>query len=179
MTGFRAIMLLMSLRCLAFPIENSPSACKLGNVKNGQLVTVTGVAVRQAHDLVFDIKDCQDTVVLTYAGDPDTAVTADHLHRDKSLKQFQKYTSATYKSRGPNICMECMRYEDVHATLTGQLEIATIPPGTTKDSYGFLHDSSGKVVGTSGFGHPTRPFKYRLVILSASDVTAQKRSRPH
>ena len=52
------------------------------------------------------------------------------------------------------------------------------PGSTTKDNFGFLHDASGKVVGTSGFGHPTRRFKYRLVIMSAADVTAHKLPRP-
>jgi hypothetical protein len=71
-----------------------------------------------------------------------------------------------------------MEYGDVEATVTGKLEIATIPAGTTKDSMGFIRDASGKILGTSGWGHPTRTFKYRLVIFSVADVTARKLAKP-
>lgn len=158
--------------------QNQPDACILDTAKNGQTITVHGNTIQQPHDLGFGIVGCNYLVVLTYAGDRDTDVTADQLRRDENLKRFQKYTSAVYKSNRKNICVQCMQYGDVEATLTGKLEIATIPPGTTKDQIGFLHDASGKIVGTSGFGHPTRRFKYRLVILSASDVKARKLPKP-
>jgi len=157
--------------------QNQPSAtCILGTAKDGQTITVHGKAVEEPHDLAFSIEGCNDLVILTYAGDRETDVPADQLRPDASLKRFQTYTNAVYKS---TTCMQCMKYGDVEATLTGKLEIATIPPGTTKDQMGFLHDASGKVVGTSGFGHPTRIFKYRLVILSASDVKARKLPKPN
>jgi hypothetical protein len=53
-----------------------------------------------------------------------------------------------------------------------------MPPGTTKDPAGFLRDSSGKIVGTFGWGHPVPFAKYRLVIQSVSDVKARKLPRP-
>ena len=68
--------------------------------------------------------------------------------------------------------MQCPKYK-VEATLTGVLSVATIPPGLTKDNLGFLRDSSGKIVGKVGFGHPTPLFKYQLAIRSASDVIAR------
>jgi hypothetical protein len=150
----------------------------LDTAKDGQKITVYGRAVQQPHDLGFDIAGCNNLVVLTYAGDRDTDVSAEQLRRDEDLKHFQKYTRATYKSKGKNMRMQCMKYGDVQATLTGKLEIAAPPPGTIKDQIGFLHDPSGKIVGTSGFGHPTRMFKYRLVVLSASNVKARKLRKP-
>jgi hypothetical protein len=159
--------------------QNQTSAtCILGTAQDGQTITVQGKVVQEPHDLGFRVVGCDDLVILTYAGDRGTDVTVDLLRRDENLKRFQEYTSAVYKSTKKDICMQCMKYGDVEATLTGRLEIATIPPGTTKDQVGFLHDASGKVVGTSGFGHPTRMFKYRLVIVSVADVKARRLPKP-
>jgi hypothetical protein len=158
--------------------QKQVDACILDAAKDGQTITVRGKTAQQPHDLGFNIVGCSDLVVLTYAGDRDNDVSANQLRQDENLKRFQKYTTATYKSTGKNICIQCMKYGDVQATLTGKLEIAAIPPGTTKDQIGFLHDASGKIVGTSGFGHPTRIFKYRLVILSVSDAKARKLAKP-
>jgi hypothetical protein len=176
-----------SIRLLVFWLIGSAIAaaqtgasesCALDTAKDGQTITVEGNAVQQPHDLGFQVMGCDETVILAYAGDPDTNVSADQLHMDKKLKQFQKYTSAVYKGDKKNICLECAQYTDVKATLSGKLEIASIPTGTTKDSMGFLHDASGKVVGTSGFGHPTRMFKYRFVVFSVTDVRARKLPKP-
>lgn len=158
--------------------DQSSPTCILGTAEDGQIVTVQGKVVDLAHDLGFRIVGCDDVVVLIYAGDRDTDVTADHLRRDENLKRFQKYTSAVYKSDKGNICMGCARYGDVEATLTGKLQIAAITPGTTKDPMGLLHDASGKVVGSSGFGHPNRTYKYRLVVLSVANVKARKLPKP-
>jgi hypothetical protein len=73
--------------------------------------------------------------------------------------------------------MQCPKY-DVEASLTGQLEAATTPDGLRRDSVGFLWDTSGKLRGTSGFGHPNRSYKYRLVIESVTEVVAHKRPKP-
>lgn len=126
----------------------------------------------------FDIPGCNETVLLTYAGDQDNDVSSDQLRKDENLKSFQKYTSAVYKSTKKDMCIQCMKYGDVEATLTGKLEVATIPPGTTKDPAGFLRDESGKIVGKSGWGHPVPFAKYRFVIQSVSDVTARKLPKP-
>jgi hypothetical protein len=159
--------------------QNPTDICILDTAKDGQTITVRGRAVQKPHDLAFSIGGCNDLVVLTYAGDySDNQVSADQLRRDDSLKRLKKYTSSTYKGDGNNICMQCMKYGEVEATLTGKLAIATIPPGTTKDQIGFIHNAAGKVIGTSGFGHPIRMFKYQLVILSASDVKARKLPKP-
>jgi hypothetical protein len=90
----------------------------------------------------------------------------------KSLAKFKKYTSATKKSIGNSICIQCPKYE-VEATLTGTLTIASVPSGFSKDNLGFLHDASGKIVGQVGFGHPIPLYKYQLAIEYASDVIAR------
>jgi hypothetical protein len=157
--------------------QNQTGGCVLDTAEDGQVITVQGKTSQQPHDLVFGVPGCKDLLVLTYAGDPDTGVAADQLRRDGNLKRFQKYTSAVYKSTKNDIC-QCAQYGGVAATLTGKLQIATIPAGTKKDQMGFLHDASGKVVGTSGFGHPNRIFRYRLVILSVAEAKAQKLPKP-
>jgi len=159
-------------------LQNQPEVCILDAAKNGQTLTARGKTVQQPHDLGFAISGCHDIVILAFAGDPDTDVRRDQLRKDQNLKHFQTYTSAVYKGTKKNKCNQCMKYGDVEATLTGKLEVATIPPGTTKDQMGFLHDASGKVVGTSGYGHPNRMFRYRLVILSVDDATAKRLARP-
>ena len=126
----------------------------------------------------FLIAGCDELVLLTYAGDPDNELSGDQLRRDKSLKRFQKYTTSTYKSEGTSVCIQCMKYGEVEATLTGRLDIATVLPGTTKDALGLLHDASGKIVGKSGWGHPIPFARYRLVIKSVSGVAAQKIPKP-
>lgn len=158
--------------------QSQPDSCVLDTAKNGQTITVHGEALQQPHDLAFGITGCNDLVILAYAGTPDTDVRADKLRQDENLKRFQTYTSAEYKGTKKHICIQCAQYGDVEATLTGKLEIATIPPGTTKDQMGFLHDASGKIVGTSGFGHPNRMFRYQLVILSVEDARARKLPKP-
>ena len=154
------------------------SGCALSTATNGQTITVHGKVMSEPHDMAFGIPGCNDTVLLTYAGDRDNEVSADQLRKDENLKQFQNYTSAVYKSKGKNLCLQCMKYGDVEATLTGKLEIASMPPGTTKDPAGFLRDSSGKIVGKFGWGHPVPFAKYRLIIQSVSDVKARKLPKP-
>jgi hypothetical protein len=158
--------------------QSQTDACILNDAKDEQIITVRGRAVDEPHDLAFGIVGCNDLVMIAYAGDRDTDVSADQLRKNENLRRFQKYTSAVYKSTGKNICMECAQYSDVEAKLTGKLQIATMPPGTTKDGMGFLRDATGKIVGTFGWGHPTPYFKYRFVILSASDVKARKLPKP-
>jgi hypothetical protein len=119
-----------SLRAFA---QNQTDACILNDAKDGQIVTVRGKAMDEPHDLAFGIVGCNDLVMLAYAGDRDTDVSADQLRNDENLKRFQKYTSAVYKSTGKNICIECAQYGDVEAELTGKLEIGgwrTLPRGT-------------------------------------------------
>src|SRR6266852_6450889 len=154
------------------------SGCVLSTATSGQVITVHGKVFSEPHDMGFGIPGCNDTVLLTYAGDRDNDVSTDQLRKDENLKQFQNYTSAVYKSRGKNLCLQCMKYGDVEATLTGKLEIATMPPRTTKDPAGFVRDSSGKIVGTFGWGHPVPFAKYRLVIQSVSEVKARKLPKP-
>lgn len=152
--------------------------CVLSTANNGQTLTVSGKARSTAHDLAFDIPGCNETVLLTFAGEKDNDVSGSELRQDHELKRFQKYTSSVYKSTGKNICMECAKYGDVEAELTGKLEIATMPPGTTKDKANFIHDGSGKIIGTFGWGHPGPFAAYRLVIQSVIHVSARKLHRP-
>ena len=158
--------------------QNKNDVCILKSANDGQILTLQGKAVNEPHDLAFGIEGCNDLVVLAYAGDLDTDVSANHLRKDESLKLFQKYTSTVYKSTGKNICDQCARYGDVEGTLTGKLEIATMPTRATRDKMGFLRDASGKIIGTVGWGHPTPISKYRLVIYSATGVKARKLPKP-
>jgi hypothetical protein len=154
------------------------SKCVLLTASNGQTLTVRGKARSTAHDLAFDIPGCNETVLLTFAGEKDNNVSVSELRQDDELRRFQKYTSSVYKSTGKNICMECAEYGDVEAELTGKLEIATMPPGATKDKANFIRDGSGKIIGTFGWGHPGPFAGYRLVIQSATHVKARKLPRP-
>jgi hypothetical protein len=172
-------LLLLFISPVMAPGQNTTDTCILDVAKDGQTIAVRGKAVQLPHDLGLDIRGCTDLVVLTFAGEySDNRVSADQLRRDHNLRQFNKYVSSIYKSDGKNICMQCSKYADVEATLIGKLQIATIPPGTTKDPFGFLHDATGKIIGTSGFGHPSRSYRYQLVILSIADVKARKLPRP-
>jgi hypothetical protein len=152
--------------------------CVLSTASNGQTLTVKGKARNTAHDLVFDIPGCDEAVLLTFAGNRDNDVSVTELRRDSELKRFQKYTTSVYTNRGKSNCMDCLEYGDVEAELTGRLEIATIPPGATRDSSGLLRDQSGKFIGMSGWGHPSPFARYRLVIQSVAHGKAQKLPPP-
>lgn len=154
------------------------SPCVLSTASNGQTLTVRGMARSTPHDLVFDIPGCKETVLLTFAGEPDSGVSGSELRQDDELRRFQKYTSSVYKSTGKNLCMECAKYGDVEAELTGKLEIATMPPGATKDRANFIRDGSGKIIGTFGWGHPGPFAGYRLVIQSVAHVKARRLPPP-
>jgi hypothetical protein len=156
---------------------SSESKCVLSTASNGQTLTVRGRVRNTAHDMAFDIPGCNETVLLTFAGETDNEVSGSELHRDDELKRFQKYTSSVYKSSGKNICMDCPRYGDVEAELTGRLQIATMPPGATRDKANFIRDGSGKIIGTFGWGHPGPFAGYRLVIQSVAHVKARKLPR--
>jgi hypothetical protein len=174
----RVLVLLLIGAAITATQTRASESCVLDAAKNGQTVAVDGKVVQEPHDLAFEVTGCVERVILAYAGDSETHVRADRLRVDKRLKQFQKYTSAVYRGDKNNTCMQCARYTDVEATLSGVLDIAVISTGTTKDTMGFLHDESGRVVGTSGFGHPTRMFKYQLVVLSVLNVRARKLPQP-
>jgi len=154
------------------------SKCVLSTASNGQTLTVRGKARSTAHDLAFDIPSCNETVLLTFAGEKDNDVSVSELRQDDELRRFQKYTSSVYKSTGKNICEACPKYGDVEAELTGKLQIATMPPGATKDKLNFIRDGSGKVIGTFGWGHPVPFAPYRLVIQSVAHVEARKLPPP-
>lgn len=154
------------------------SKCVLSTASNGQTLTVRGKVRNTAHDMAFDIPGCNETVLLTFAGEKDNTVSGSELRQDDELKRFQKYTSSVYKSTGKSICMDCPKYGDVEAELTGKLEIATIPPGATKDKANFIRDGSSKIIGMFGWGHPGPFAAYRLVIKSVSHVKARKLPRP-
>jgi len=114
------------------------SKCVLSTASNGQTLTVRGKARSMAHDLTFDIPGCNETVLLTFAGEKDNDVSGSELRHDDELRRFQKYTCSVYKSTGKNICMGCAKYGDVEAELTGKFEIATMPQArrrTRRTSY--------------------------------------------
>lgn len=151
--------------------QSNQGACALSSYTNGQTVTLQGTVVDGPHDMLLSIPGCRDAVVLVYGEASEESPNA-------NLKRFQKYTSAVYKGTKERPCESCPMYQ-VQAALTGKLEVATVPAGTTKDSLGILHDASGKVVGKwGGWGHPLPFAGYRLVILSVADVKARKLPKP-
>jgi hypothetical protein len=83
------------------------------------------------------------------------------LERNKDFKQFDSLLSAPYK--GGAMCLGCVRYV-VSATLVGRLD------GTEP---GLRRDSTGKIVGISGFGN-LNAYSARLVLQSVSDVAPQE-----
>ena len=83
------------------------------------------------------------------------------LDKNKDFKQFDSLLSTPYK--GGAMCLGCVRYE-VSATLVGRLD------GTEP---GLRRDSSGKIVGISGFGN-LNSYRARLVLQSVSDVAPQE-----
>jgi hypothetical protein len=171
-----AVLLLCSV--MAAGDDKSNAECTLSTAKNGQTVTLRGQVRSTAHDMLLILPNCESGIVLQYAGDPETETSAGQLKRNSDFKRFGKYTSATYKSTGKNLCMQCSMYE-VEATLTGRLDVANVPEGTTRDQLGFARDSSGRIVGKVGWGHPTPVYKYRLVIESVSNVVARKLPGPN
>lgn len=152
--------------------------CILSAASSGQTITLQGKIRSEPHDLALDVPGCNDTVLLTFAGESDNDVSSSKLCRNGKLNLFQKYTRSTYKDRPLKPCISCPKYGDIEAKLTGKLEIATLPPGCTRDSAGFIRDPSGKVIGQFGWGHPVPFAKYRLVIMAVSRVTARKLPPP-
>ncbi len=160
------------------PLQSGTPGCVLSTASDGQTLTVKGKVRNGAHDMAFEIPGCDATVLLTFAGYKDSDVSGSELHKDAELRRFQKYTSSVYKSAGKNICMDCAKYADVEAELTGKLQIATMPPGATKDQSGLIRDQSGKIIGQFGWGHPAPFAGYRLVIESVFSVKARKNPPP-
>jgi hypothetical protein len=173
--GLLGLLLLSSAAALGQSTDRRD--CSLPASSSKPSTSLRGKIGNGSHDMLLIVSHCQDAVVLVYAGDSETDVPAARLVVDRNLKRFRKYTEATYKKIGKGICMQCPKYE-VEANFTGQLEVATTPDGLRRDNTGFLWDSSGKLRGTSGFGHPNRSYKYRLVIESVSEVVAHKLPRP-
>jgi hypothetical protein len=157
--------------------QSNQPACALSSYANGGTVTLKGTVVDGPHDMLLSISGCPDAVVLAYGEASEQSPNLKE-HGNANLKRFQKYTSAVYQGTKNHPCGSCPMYQ-VQATLTGKLEVATIPAGTTKDSLGLLHDASGKIVGKwGGWGHPLPFAGYRLVIFSVAYVNAQKLPNP-
>jgi hypothetical protein len=158
-------------------VNIAETGCVLSTARSEEVITVQGKFRREPHDNGFDIQGCDITVLLTFAGNSDNHVSGNELRKDGELQRFQKYTMSFYMGNRKNICIDCMKY-DVEAEITGKLEIASVPPGATRDSFGLLRDQSGKVIGTYGWGHPSPYARYRLVILSVANVKAKKLPPP-
>jgi hypothetical protein len=84
------------------------------------------------------------------------------LDKSKDFKQFDSLLATPYKTKA--MCLGCSRYK-VNATLVGRLD------GVEKA--GVRRDSTGKIVGWSGFGQ-LNAYSARLVLQSVSDVTPQE-----
>jgi hypothetical protein len=145
--------------------------CPLDSAKDGQVITFRGKVVHAPHDMTLEIAGCTDSVVLVYADDGSAAPGNGVPGGD--IAKFRAYTNATTKRVGGAACLQCPKYE-VEATLSGRLALAVVPAGLTKDGLGFLRDSSGKIVGKVGFGHPIPLYKYQLAIQAASDIEARR-----
>ena len=83
------------------------------------------------------------------------------LDASKNFKQFDSLLAAPYKSNG--MCIGCAKFE-VSATLTGRLD--AVEPVLRRDS-------TGKIIGISGFGN-LYAWPARLVLQSVSDVSAHE-----
>jgi hypothetical protein len=83
------------------------------------------------------------------------------LDKNKDFKKFDSLLSTSYNSGG--MCLGCDRYT-VSATLVGRLDGVAA---------GLQRDSSGKIVGISGFGN-LNAYSTRLVLQSVSEVTSQE-----
>ncbi|MGA2652777.1 MAG: hypothetical protein ABSF28_19745 [Terracidiphilus sp.] len=90
----------------------------------------------------------------------DAERTPVQLDKNKDFKQFDTLLAAPYKGSG--VCLGCGRYA-VSATLVGRLD-GTMP--------GLKRDSTGKIVGISGFGN-LNAYSAQLLLQSVSDVTSQ------
>jgi hypothetical protein len=90
------------------------------------------------------------------------ARTPVQLDKSKDFKQFDSLLSAQFKEN--SMCLGCTKNK-VTATLVGRLD------GVAKA--GVQRDSSGKIVGLSGFGN-LNLYTARLVLQSVSDVAAQE-----
>jgi len=64
------------------------SKCVLSTASNGQTLTVRGRVRNTAHDMAFDIPGCNETVLLTFAGERDNEVSSSELHQDDELRRF-------------------------------------------------------------------------------------------
>ena len=151
--------------------RDTEGSCPMDSATDGQILTLRGKVVHAPHDMTLEIAGCGEAVVLVYATDDNGP--SHHRTPPNDLERFRTYTNATAKRVGGAICMQCPKYQ-VEATLTGTLAIATVPVDLTKDNLGFLRDSSGRIVGKVGFGHPIPLYKYQLAIQSASDVAARR-----
>lgn len=152
--------------------------CPLSNARDRQILTVRGTERSEPHDMAFEIPGCDETVLATIAGYSDSDMPASNLPMDANMKRFLKYTNSEYKSPKNHFSIGCMKYGDVQATVTGEIQIATMPPGATKDPRGFMHDSSGKFLGIYGWGHPVPFARHRLIIESVIEATARRAPRP-
>ena len=166
-----------------FPsLRNAPelilAQCPLTTATDGHTITVMGEVRGEPHDMAFEVAGCSETVLLVYAGETDSGVSANELRNDRVLRRFVKYTSSVYKSKAGHICIGCMKFGNVHAEITGRIQVASLPNGCSVDRLGFIRDSSGKFIGRFGWGHPIPFAKYRLVITSVSQVGARRLPRP-
>ncbi len=187
MNKSKYLLVLLLLSVGAFSQATDSILCALSSFTNGQIVTVHGKVNHGAHDMTLDVPKC-DTVVLTYADDPDFSHAASAtsinlpretavdngakltLRKDREFLRFQKYVAATYKSTRKNICIDCYEYE-VEATFTGRLDVSK--------KVGLTHDEKGeKIISMDGFGHPVPFTRYRFVIESVSDVRTRKLPKP-
>src|SRR5258708_11469814 len=91
------------------------SKCLLLSMRNGQKITLRGRVRSTAHDMAFDVPGCDQTVLLTYAGDRHNDVSATELRKDNELIRIEKYASEVDTNTVTNICMGCPRLWPSHA----------------------------------------------------------------
>jgi len=154
----------ISLAGVGLAVSAAQNNCPLANAENGQTITLRGVVMPTAHDTLLKPAGCQDRVLLEYPDTESNGMPATALQRDRSFRQFTKFITAHEKGTATSVCKECWKY-DVVADFSGRLDIA--PRAGLK-----FDEKTQKAVGMEGFGHPMPFTRYRLVLVSVSNVKA-------
>jgi hypothetical protein len=163
---YAVLRILLCLASASGLLGAAESDCPLENAKDGQTITFRAVVMPTAHDILLRPLGCQDRVLLEYPDEKLNGMPASSLRRDRNFSRFTRFTVAQEKGTATAMCKECWKYEVV-ADFRGRLDIA--------ERAGFKFDEkSEKAIGIDGFGHPMPFTRFRLVLLSVSNVKATR-----
>lgn len=167
------LLILVLFRLEAAAQNRAAAPCQLDEANNGKEVSLSGTVLSAPHDLIFSVPGCKEVVVVEFPEDGSRGASSSRARGRDNISIFQRYSSLEAKCPPGERCMERPAYT-VEATLNGRLEVGIVPDGYWKDGLGYLHDSTGKITGKYGFGHPPT-FKYRLVVESIPKVAVRKK----